>query len=170
MAVDYDRGRYKVRVIGQEFIEAKTGTPGFSLKIQPISYYGTTNEVPCDDGDPAFITWWMSENSVEYMVRDLKGLGWNAVSFEDLKPGAYNFHDFSGLEFDAVHFTDKQGYPKWALSSSPAPLDDAGLSKLDKMFAKHLSKPKSNGAKSNAKAKSAETQPVGSAEKEEIPF
>ena len=133
----YQEGIYKVQVLGQGLNEStKKGTPGFFLSILP-------------DGGAyeRRIQWWLTEKTVEFVLRDLKKLGYNYPTFTRLDTECEGYHNFVGMEFEAAckHEVDPNDsskvYERWELPYEAAEivrLDKKGARKLDALFGKQL--------------------------------
>jgi len=152
MATGYDEGRYWLKVLSQAFGKSKKrGTPEFSLRVL---VKGRVNpEAP--DGDllscaqnERTIYLYITENTAEYVLRDLERIGFDKSSFRFLDPQANGFHNFADAEFEG--FCDHEEYEgkvneKWRFAKprgqqDVTPLEDGEVRKLDALFGKQLQK------------------------------
>jgi hypothetical protein len=153
MKLHYDRGTYKVRVTGQGFSRAQTGTPQFSIRFVVLE-----RVEPFNDGlDQLERTIYMAltPNTIERVKEDLRALGFTGDSIEDLDPSQEGHHDFTGKEFEffCVHGPDQNGQlrERWSVREVERPLDRDKLKELNRLF----SKPKTASMKPKATAPAA---------------
>lgn len=134
----YNEGIYEAEVVHQGLnVSSQKGTPGFFLRIQPE-----------DGAYERDIQWWITENTVDNVLRDLKRLGFVGSSWSQLDPNTDGFHDFSGQKIQAVckHEQSPDGektYERWELPYDGKPrevksLDKKGARSLDNLFGKKL--------------------------------
>ena len=133
----HEEGIHNCKIIGQGFTKSATkGTPGFYLKIQPD---GSEYERE--------VTWWITEGTHEFAIRDLRKLGFQGDSFGSLDPDAPGYHDFAGqsIHVECRHEPGNNGktYERWELPFAGTPRETASLEKkeirkLDNLFGKAL--------------------------------
>mgnify|MGYP001173740613 FL=1 len=132
----FEQGIYEnCLVTGQGFLSSKTkGTPGFYLRIQPYT-----------DGPERDITWWLTDKTVEYVVRDLRKLGFNGRSFGELNPESGTHHSFVGdfitAECQYEKGEDGKDYERWQLpyeGREIKPLERSEQRRLNNLFDKFL--------------------------------
>ena len=130
----YDEGIYACQITAQGLNKSsKKATPGFFLRVQP--------EGGAYERD---IQWWITTGTVEYVVRDLKSLGFNGKSFGELDPRREGFYNFVGATIKAACTHEVNGektYERWELPFGGAdlqPLDAAEAQQLDSLFGNQL--------------------------------
>lgn len=152
MAIQYEEGRYWVKVTGQAFGKSKKkGTPEFSLRvlvkgrINPEQPDGDL--LPCNQNERT-IYLYITEGTAEFVLRDLERIGFDKSSFKFLNPSNEHFHDFRDAEFEALcdheEYEGKQN-EKWRFAKprgqmDVAPLEADEVRKLDALFGKQLAK------------------------------
>lgn len=130
----YDKGLYQVEITNQGLNKSsQKGTPGFFLRILP--------EGGAYERD---IQWWITEKTVEYVIRDLRSLGFAGKSFGELDLRRKGFHNFIGMEIKAACTHEENGdkvYERWGLPFGGAditPLGTAEAHELDSLFGDQL--------------------------------
>lgn len=119
----------------------------------------------------------ITDKTVDYVIEELRSLGYDRTSFSALDPNARDSFDFRDIEFDAVckHET-YQGNQKerWEFKrgmSDVTPLEVSEVSKLDALFGKKLIAGKPAGSpQRSATAQSTPLPEKSYAGGEEIPF
>lgn len=188
MAAQYNEGRYWVKVLAQAFGKSKNkGTPEFSLRVLVLGIVDP--EKP--DGDllqcpknERTIYLYITENTAEYVLRDLERIGFDKSSFKFLNPANEFFHDFKDQEFEA--FCEHEEYQgerkeKWRFSKprgqmDVAPLEADEVRKLDNLFGKQLARLGKKSPNGSAKpepaavATTAVAEPPAPPPDDEIPF
>lgn len=185
----YAEGVYQCKVTGQGFGESKTkGTPFFYLDIQP-EYQIINNELHDLPEDCRWVRRferYLSDNTFEYFLEDMKSIGWEGGALSDLGPEGSTSFLGAEIKCRCVHEAASDGsgkvYERWMLwrptsggiAAPEKTLDKTGLRKLDAMFGDKLksafgakAKPASKPAAKPA-PKQAETVPPG--EPADIPF
>jgi hypothetical protein len=145
----YQPGQYVAEVTQQALGEAGTGTPQFVLRVkilgrpdpaEPDSY------VPVQQYERTIYRA-ITENTIDYVMEDLKTLGFAGNSFSDLDPASPNHQSFAGKQIDVYckHEDDQKGNTreKWGLSGRQKalevkPLDSKKTRSLDSLFGKNL--------------------------------
>ncbi len=154
----YSPGRYRCQITEQGFSESKEKkTPCFAIKIKPTALYDATNGdlLQCD-GFERTVTLWLTENTVENAIRNVRSLGFTGSSFRELDPEVPGHTSLVGMEVDFV--CDHEDYNGKAMERWEFPPPEArplervsGLSKkLDALFGKSLktaAPPKASAAK-----------------------
>ncbi len=148
MSDSYHAGKYRVRFIGgqsQGFGTSKQKeTPYFFADFEPIAYIADDGtevaDIPTARRD---VRLYITENTADRVVRDLRGIGWQGAKFATLDPATPGYHDLAGVE--AVLECKLETYEgnereKWDFPMPPrhAELDKSNLSKLDKLAGKAL--------------------------------
>ncbi len=130
----YDQGVYTCEITDQGLNKSsKKGTPGFFLRVQPE---GGTYERD--------IQWWITEGTAQYVVRDLRSLGFTGQSWSELNPQREGYHNFVGATIKAACTHEENGdkvYERWGLPFGGAditPLDSAETQQLDNLFGDQL--------------------------------
>lgn len=166
----YEKGPYKAIVTAQGFSESKEKkTPYFFLEVAPCESLGA-NAMP-DKIYRREIKRYVTEKTIERLISDLRGIGWNGTKLSDLDPNTPNHFSFidQEIEVECVHEGE---YDKFDLRYEGGQTESTpGISsKLDKIFGKALiaAKPKAAAPKPAA-AKATETVPAVE-EDDEIPF
>lgn len=144
MAV-YEQGSYRCVVAEQGFSESKEKkTPCFFLRVQPFAHcgHGGETEVPQQDRT---INLYLTDGTIDFVIEDLRALGWNGTSFDELDPESSNCHSFVGNEVPA--FCEHEQYngkiqERWNLRVRGArqaeKLPPDKLRSLNAMFGKKL--------------------------------
>lgn len=143
------------KITGQGFGESKTkATPYFYLEIQPEweVINGEPTELP--DGLIAYqrrIERYITDKTFDYLIEDLKDLGWPGGPLSDLGPeGSVSFAG-QDVRCRCIHEEAIDGsgklYERWMLNRGDGagtakpieqPLDKTGLRKLDALFGDKL--------------------------------
>lgn len=156
MGHHFEVGEYTARIVAQGFTESKEKkTPGFFLEVEFLSATGP-NSLP-DNPQNRTISWWITDNTIDFVIEKLRLLGWDGAKLTDLEPGADNHHSFVGQEIQVYCQHDGE-YDKFDLSHKFGVEEVAGLaSKLDKLFGKQvMATAKKSPRKKPASRKSAE--------------
>lgn len=176
----YDEGRFRVRIVDQQFGENKKGNPELQLIAQPIGYYNQGDE----EFTPAYFQWprtiflTLTEGTLGtpdnpgWVMQTLKFLGFSGTSFSALDPNADNAHKFAGLEVDALCKHDEydgKTREKWSIlkpgGSRPqiGKIEKKSVRQLDAKFGKVL-----KAVATEAPVAVMAAEPAG--DSEEIPF
>jgi hypothetical protein len=138
MTNNYQPGHYLARVISQYFGESqRTGTPKFCLVIR-ITRNLDNVDAYCAPVQKE-IVWWITDKNVEWVMRDLRSLGYTGTTLYGLHPEERGSHDFRGqdVEVVCVHEEDEDGrvWERWRLSAPTTRLKDkAKLRRLDRIL------------------------------------
>lgn len=146
MSVFYQQGRYRGRVTKQAMGETSKGNPQFVLTFLVIGVYEGDDLETCSQSYERSVFRVINENTIKYVLEDLKQLGYTRDSFKFLDPSATNFHNFAGEEYDFVcdHETyEGKDREKWQLARDGSgfevkPLASDKMRKLDALFGKGL--------------------------------
>jgi hypothetical protein len=149
MATNYELGRYIVRITGQGFSESKEkGTPCFFLKHVPLGKIDESDPegalIQCADV-PGEVVMWMTDKTIDGVISQLKELGWDGRSFNDLDPATQGFHDLTGVETTLVYKVNKGAKDDFDSWEFPRPSfgneQKPGVSnKVDSIFAGKLNR------------------------------
>lgn len=172
-------GKYMVRVIAQGFSEAKTGTIQFFFKFVPQCLVSEEGEkVSCADYErTCFMA--LTDKTIDFSVRNLRAIGFDGVSFEDLEPDRAGHFSFVGtdVEMECKHESyEGREREKWQLPMSGGSSVEhvPGVGKrLDALFGDALKLP--TGTRTTAQAPAEPKLPVegesaGNLPKDDIPF
>lgn len=135
----YEPGTYAATITKQLFGETQSkNTPYFEIKFVPHTAKAPT-ELP-DDTPERDIKLWMTKNSVEYALADLRRMGWAGNAFTSLDPDTKAFDDLSGTDIEVYCKINDNGYEEWALSKgTPKRENVTGIANaLDRMFGKEI--------------------------------
>lgn len=185
MSTYYDAGRYRCEVTQQAMTKARTGTPQFVVKVEPVfRYEGPTDMERIEKGFERTIFLAITEKSMPYLAKKLAALGFSGGSLRKLDPSTEGFEDFRGTAVDCIcrHENDRDtGEPRerwdiaWEREASDIsgdPLAAGDYRALDALFGAAV---KANGGapKPAAKPKPAPASaPVGPADitDDDLPF
>lgn len=143
----HEPGRYHAEIVGQQMAESSNGNPQLILVIRLLGKLDpadpeTMHHCPADERR-VFMT--ITQKTIDFVLRDLKALGFSKSSFSFLDPNTDGYHDFRGTEVDVSCQHDTyQGEvkEKWQLALNGGfeakPLDKKNLRKLDSLFGKKL--------------------------------
>lgn len=166
MSTYYDAGRYRCEVTQQAMTKARTGTPQFVVKIQPVGLYtGPQDMAAIDNGFERTVYMAITEKSMPYVAKKLAALGFSGGSLRKLDPATEGFEDLRGTPVDCIckHEPDREtGEPRerwdiaWQNESSGIegdPLAAGDYRALDALFG--AATKANGGAKAAAKPKPA---------------
>jgi hypothetical protein len=141
MPIHYDAGRYNATITGQHIGNSSNGTPQIIIEFTVDSH---ASGAACENYERRVYRS-LTENTREYVEKDLEALGFRGLPISALSPASDQFHDLRGTQIRVMckHETyqgdDKE---RWSLvfsNSGPLtekPLDAAGLRRLDALFGK----------------------------------
>lgn len=144
----YEQGNYACQITAQAVTETKNGNPQLVLRFKVLGPSLGNGEY--EPASPAYERTFyrvITDKTVEYVVEDLKALGYQHQSFRFLDPKTPGFQDFSGkvLEMYCKHEPDDKGNvrEKWMIARSSSgisdkPLEPKKLRELDNLFGKFL--------------------------------
>lgn len=139
MAPHYAEGVYECEIVAQGLNTSKTkGTPGVFVDIMPRNGQYDRR-----------IQWWITDKTVDFVIRDLRLIGFSGESWSEFDPTSEKFYDFTGKTIQAQckyerDATDQSKvYERWELPYEGKPretklLDRKEVRKLDMMFGKQL--------------------------------
>ena len=165
MSTYFEQGRYRGRINAQGFTEASTGNPQFFITFDVLGVYDPASPEgprPTKQGTRTIFRA-ITDATIDYLLEDLKSLGYDKQSFAFLDPGQHEHHSFVGQEIDAI-CTHKEHNgamnEKWSLSRGGGqlnvkPVDSTAIRRLDALFGAKL---KANASSSKKPA----PQPVAS--------
>jgi hypothetical protein len=141
MAVQFEPGRYAVRIENQYFTESpQKGTLGFGLTFRVQKNL----DQPDQPLKPFSREWvqWVTEATLKRVLHNLHVLGYAGDSLAGVDPDTAGFHDFRGLEVEltCVHEKDAKGevFERWNLPSAKTNLKDkTQLRRFDRLLANH---------------------------------
>jgi hypothetical protein len=155
MATYFDPGRYLVRIEHQRFLESqRRGTLEFCLTFRVQK-----NLDKPDTRVKSFLrntTWWITENTVKRVMRDLRTLGYSGDSLAGLDPDYQDFYDFSGQEIELIctHESNEKGdvFERWSLAATAKPNleNKSKLREFDRLLAKSRGHANGSAADDNA--------------------
>lgn len=165
----YEVGRYYGRVTRQAMGETSNGNAQFVLSFLILGKVNLADPggdlLTCPQGERSVFRT-ITDKTIDYVIEDLKALGYTKPSFKYLDPGTPGFEDFTGkeLEFFCDHKLDNrddhQGElrEQWGIaraSSGPKvnPLDAKKARGLDALFGKQLKSLAADAAPSTAAPK-----------------
>lgn len=103
--IEFAKGRYRCIIRQQGFTTSRTGSPQFVLKFDVLT-----------DGEPATRYYFktLTEKTMEYFVADMKNLGFNGSSMQQLDPAHPNHLSFVDQEVTMYcgHGRDQNGDEK----------------------------------------------------------
>jgi hypothetical protein len=107
--------------------ESKKGTPGFVLRFRVLCNVDEP-EAPLEQYQRG-ITWWLTDNTWEWLKSDLESLGYTGPDFSSLDPDTPKFHCFRDLEIEVrckheKNEEDGELYERWYLRNGKRKLKD----------------------------------------------
>lgn len=147
-----EEGLYVGKIIGQRVNEsALRKTPFCALHIEVVGRVDLINPTePPEKITPIrrTIELWITENTVERTIRDLKNIGWTGKSFAEFDEQVPNFVDVRGKKIFVScrhEDTDASTRERWAITTAPAPVNKDRLNELDSRFGSFLTDSSSTG-------------------------
>lgn len=138
-------GLYKVRACGQAFSETSKKNPQFELRFFILGRYDIERPdghlIPCGNEQRTYFRA-ITEKTVDFFIEDMRALGWEGRSFQELDPEFESPHLFA-CEFDAICKHDSyEGKPKeeWMICRprQTTPLEKKTLRGLDALYGAKL--------------------------------
>lgn len=173
MSTYYQPGLHKFRVANQGFGHAQNekSTPYFFLEGTPVAQIIDGEECSLDVQYQRQIVWYITDNTVDFVTRDLMKLGWDGVKWSDMD--VTGPCQFAGQEIEATckHEASQKDpsklYERWSLpfEQTPTESDSSVAKKLDNLFGRKM---KSKAAKA-AKAQTVPADDAASVD-DELPF
>jgi hypothetical protein len=152
---NYAIGKYAVKITGQGFQAAKTGTMQFVLKFIPQGMIDPSDPntlIACQQYERTYYKA-LTENTMPWFLDDVKALGVeDLAAFSQLDPNTDGFIDLTGRDVDMAcgpkqGWNDGKTYEDWAIihgGGGGKPIELAPkkeVANLDKMFGRFLPKP-----------------------------
>jgi hypothetical protein len=143
----YAKGRYLCRIIGQGFSEAKSGTPQFFIRfvvggaVDPRNPKGDI--LPVEQQYERTMYRALTEKTMDFVLEDIRQLGYQGTKLSDLDPATLGFHSFDGREVEMYcnHETyEGQTREKWGIGReglAPPPMEQSKVKALDQLFGKY---------------------------------
>jgi hypothetical protein len=120
MFVQFDAGRYRVRIQDQCFVESRQkGTPGFLLSFRVLENLDNP-EAPVK----SYLrntTLWITERTKPRVLHQLHELGYKGSTLSGVDPDNPGFHSFADVEAEMVcthETTDRGTFERWELGSN----------------------------------------------------
>ena len=163
----YEVGRYYGRVTRQAMGETSNGNAQFVLSFLILGKVNLADPggelLACPQGERSIYRA-ITENTIDFVMDDLRALGYTKPSFKYLDPETPGFVDFTGkeLEFFCSHEADNRDgrsgelREKWGIArakSQVKPLDAKKARGLDALFGKQLKALAADAAPSTAAPK-----------------
>lgn len=179
MEMQYEPGRYWCKVTGQAMGTSSKGNPQFVLtfavvgKVDPSDPGGELISCPKNERR-MFLT--ITEKTGEYVIKDLKVLGYQKQSFAFLNPDRDGYHDFTGREFEArcePNEYEGKTTERWRVVGEqykPEPPDPKEIKKLDNLFGKQLKEAFPVEKPQRASGPPATEAELAGAKSDDIPF
>jgi hypothetical protein len=161
MATFYEQDTYSCEIVSQAITESSTGNPMVVVEFRVLSYA---------DGNP--VTKQFNRNyrkavtakTVEYVVNDLRAMGFTGSSWSELEPSSPNYQSLAGQVL-FMYCKHEEGFERWGVSRDNTPreskpiehVDAAKLRRLDAMFGKALAATATQAAPKRVNLSSAAT-------------
>jgi hypothetical protein len=158
----YEKGRYKATVTAQGFSESKEKkTPYLFLEVAPFEALGAS--VLPEKIYRREIKRYVTEKTINRLIEDLRGIGWNGTKLSELDPSNPSHHSFidQEIEVDCDHDGEFDRFDLAYEPSTQAESMPGIASKLDKLYGKALV--------AAAPAKKATPKPAAAAVPEGVP-
>ena len=146
----FEQGTYLGRINKWGLSAAKTGTPQFFVTFTPLGRVDpskpddTENLIACEDWERTIFRA-ITENTIDFVVRDLKALGYSKDTFDQLDPEHKDAHSFADMEIRVTcKHEEYQGKNKerWDFAFGdgfkPKEMEAGGVKKLNALFGKKL--------------------------------
>ena len=164
-----DEGKYRGRICEWSLSQSKTKkTPQFAVTCELIGYYDRDQLNDMSGSDKRTVFKFITENTVDYFIEDMRKLGWNGDQFAELNPDHPGGHNFKDVEVDLTceHETyEGKDRERWNFAFGGGgmqltALDKKGVSSLQALFGSKL---KATAAKPAAKPMPAKPVPAPAA-------
>jgi hypothetical protein len=143
MAAVYQPGVYWCEITEQGMTESKNGNPMLIFKIKPYAY---EDETPVERSLERTVRKAITDKSAEYVIEDLRALGFDRHSFTEIDPRHPNAFQFVGIK--ATFLCKHEEYngdlkDAWSFYRNFGgveiePIDKTKLKRLDGLFGKML--------------------------------
>jgi hypothetical protein len=170
----FQPGLYSVRVTGQGFSKALTGTDQFFLQVEPEMFHNGGSDEPCDNYSRT-IRWNITTKTVDRVRADLERIGFTGDKWTLLDPSTPNGFSFVGqvIHAECKHepgFKDPSTMKEtWELpyegGAKIVESDSSVAKKLDTLFGKKFAKPAAKAA-----SKAAAPKQTAGASTDDVPF
>ena len=147
----FDQGVFKTKITAQRLeLSSKKRTPTFVLEHQPFAKIDTAEpgrqETPVTGGGqyPEKIRMYITEGTIDRVVKALRTMGFPGQNFSDLDPGNPGYYDLVGTEVEVVNSHDEHDgktRDQWQIatgSGSIITMPAQDLRNLDALFGKNL--------------------------------
>lgn len=148
MSTKFYTGEYLARVTGWGMTKARTGTPQFMMKFEPVGKINPNEPdgalLPCPNYERTIFRA-ITKNTADWVADDLEWLGYDKPSFRFLDPDVEGAHNFMDQEIRVR--CDHEEYEgvtreKWSFarqgSIEHTPLESSDVRQLDSLFGKKL--------------------------------
>jgi len=138
----YEEGTYTAEIVNQALGKASTGTPQIILRIR---VYEDEHGVAIQQYDRTIYRA-ITPKTMQYVVKDLKAIGYDRDSFKHFDVHADDFVDLRGRSIKVFcrHEPDRSGElrERWGIVTERdfevEPVSDADIRKLDALYGKSL--------------------------------
>lgn len=140
----FDEGRYRGKIVKWELSESKTKkTPQIAFTFSIVGYYTANRELVAMPGfDERTVFKFFTDKTIDYVLEDLRKLGWDGADPAELSPSHPNAFDFANRECDLTcEYEDYEGKQRerWNMALGGdglelAPLDKKGIAALTAKF------------------------------------
>jgi hypothetical protein len=140
----FDEGRYRGKIVKWELSESKKKqTPQIAFTFAVIGYYTPSRELMALPGsDERTVFKFFTEKTIDYVLEDLRRLGWDGADPAELSPTHPNAFDFAGKECDLTcEYEEYEGKQRerWNMGLGGGgleltPLDKKGVAALTARF------------------------------------
>lgn len=155
-----EEGLYVAKIIGQRVNEsALRKTPFCALHIEVYGRVDLINPTEPPEKIPPIrrtIELWITENTVERAIRDLKNIGWTGKSFGEFDEQVPKFVDVRGKKIFVScrhEDNDANARERWSITTAPKPVNRDRLSELDSRFGSLLTDTASPGEEEDEEEK-----------------
>lgn len=143
MSQSFQPGRYVGTIVKSQLTEAKSGTAQVAFTVMPKAIIINGQSQPCPQFErTVFMA--VTENTIDFVARDLVKLGYPHDSFDQLDPSHPQAHSFAGREvsLSCAHETYQgKTREKWSFflgGEGPKQLEKTGLGILNAKFGSKL--------------------------------
>lgn len=154
----YEEGRYKCRIVGQEFgVSDKKKTPFFRMRMIPMELlYGDGEVLAVSQEYERDIRRYLTDGTIDFVLDDLESLGFRGNTLSELDPQHPQYHSLAGVEFTAECKYESNGdsenakqFERWDMvreyvPREVQPLEQNALQKLDALFGAQLKERRMN--------------------------
>lgn len=181
MSIVYAPGRYRGVIAAQALSETKNGNTQLVLTVDLLGAYDPSQPdslVRVQTGQRSVFRV-ITEKTIDYVLEDLKYLGYDKPTFGPLDPAHPEHHSFKGQDVDLICAHEEyngQEQERWSLSRGGGlnlkPVDNTTVRKLDALFGAKLkanAAPTSKAAPARQKANTA-AETVPPEDENTIPF